>query len=205
MGVGDAPIEGSLDMYLASGKKKHARYFWLEGTKLCWDTKRKETGKANKSEQLIAVEAAPAIKSAREWFQQIDANKSGQIDAHELAELYKQARGEKLKSKVVSKAMADMGSNGSGKCDLKEFERWWSANGTHGPILSILLGAMSDIFARFELIHSVLFAGGDLEKHRDCALTVTCGGVSRGETVLLLVAPDAATHRRWVAALSARV
>ena len=198
-------FEGSLDMYLASGKKKHARYFWLEGTKLCWDTKRKETGKANKSEQLIAVEAAPAIKSAREWFQQIDANKSGQIDAHELAELYKQARGEKLKSKVVSKAMADMGSNGSGKCDLKEFERWWSANGTHGPILSILLGAMSDIFARFELIHSVLFAGGDLEKHRDCALTVTCGGVSRGETVLLLVAPDAATHRRWVAALSARV
>ena len=128
-------FEGSLDIYLASGKKKHARYFWLEGTKLCWDKERK-TGKAGKtrrksgkSEQLIAVNGALEIKSAKEWFQQIDANNSGQLDADELAELYKLARGEKLKYKDLSKAMAEMDSDGSGTCDLEEFERWWSANG----------------------------------------------------------------------------
>ena len=53
---------------------------------------------------------------------------------------------------------------------------------------------------------SLLFAGGDLEKQRDCALTVTCGDEARGETVqLLLVAPDVATQEKWVTALSALV
>ena len=163
MGVGDAPIEGSLDMYLASGKLKHARCFWLEGAKLCWDTKRKETGKANKSEPLVAIEDAPATKTAKEWFQTIDADNSGYLDAAELAELYKKARGEKLKGKALQNAMTQMDTDGGGTIELDEFEAWWSAN------------------------------GGDLEKYRHLAFTVTAGGVQ-----LLLVAPDTDTKHRWV-------
>ena len=40
------------------------------------------------------------------------------------------------------------------------------------------------------------YAGGDLEKRRQCALTVQAGDVQ-----LLLVAKDAETKQRWVAAM----
>ena len=63
---------GTLTMYLQSGKKKHERYFWVSPATgiISWDKKKAKDGnhaKANKSERVLGVEAAPAIKSAREW------------------------------------------------------------------------------------------------------------------------------------------
>jgi hypothetical protein len=82
---------GTLTIYLASGKRKHDRVFWVDRTTgtISWD--KKKSTKPNKSESLIGVESAPAIKSAKEWFDLIDADKSGELDANEFAELYKKA------------------------------------------------------------------------------------------------------------------
>lgn len=82
---------GMLTMYLASGKRKHDRVFWVNTSTgvISWDKKR--SNKPNKSEIVSAVEGAPAIKSAREWFDFIDADSSGELDSAELAELYKKA------------------------------------------------------------------------------------------------------------------
>ncbi len=134
-------------MYYASGKKKHDRFFYMEGDCLSWDKKKKKPGKANKSFPLKDAKDAPAIKSAKEWFALIDADGSGAIDEQEFAELYKKARGEKLKKKDLKVAMAEMDTDGSGEIELDEFESWWAQN------------------------------GGDLEVKRHLALTVYAGEV----------------------------
>ena len=77
---------------------------------------------------------------------------------------YRRARGEKLAKKDLAAAMAEMDTDGDGTISFSEFERWWSAN------------------------------GGDLEVHRDRALTIGAGDLH-----LLLVAPDMATKTRWIA------
>ena len=59
--------------------------------------------------------------------------------------------------------MAQMDTDGGGTISFNEFEEWWHAN------------------------------GGDLEVHRDRALTV-----GAGEITLLLVAPDLGTKAKWV-------
>ena len=66
---------GVLTMYLASGKRKHDRYFWVgDGRVLSWDKKKAKPGKkANKSERLESVSPNPEIRSANEWFAMIDA------------------------------------------------------------------------------------------------------------------------------------
>ncbi len=93
---------GVLTMYLQSGKKKHDRYFWLEnGNTICWDKKRTKPGKSNKAGVLMSFEPEPATKTAREWFDFFDDDHSGELDAEELAQLYRSARGEKLKKKEV--------------------------------------------------------------------------------------------------------
>jgi len=100
----DFITEGSvLTMYLQSGKRKHDRFFWLEGglakqalgpsltralpapnsnslslaragKNISWDKKKAKLGKsANKSEIITGAEPAPAIKSAKEWFEMIGA------------------------------------------------------------------------------------------------------------------------------------
>ena len=138
---------GVLSMYYASGKKKHDRYFYMEGECLSWDKKKRKPGKANKSFPLKGVQDAPAIKSAKEWFDMIDADGSGAIDEQEFANLYKRARGEKLKKKELKAAMVEMDTDGSGEIELDEFESWWAQN------------------------------GGDLEVKRHLALTVYAGDV----------------------------
>ena len=47
------------------------------------------------------VEPSPAVRSAKEWFELIDADGSGELDQDELATLYQKARGEKLRGKQV--------------------------------------------------------------------------------------------------------
>lgn len=99
---------GSLTMYLLSGKKKHDRFFWLEnGNTICWDKKKTKPGKSNKAGILVSFEPAPATKTAREWFDFFDSDRSGELDAEELAQLYRQARGEKLKKKEVRLARSN--------------------------------------------------------------------------------------------------
>eukprot|EP01048_Picozoa_sp_COSAG05_P010729 COSAG05_NODE_963_length_6408_cov_4.077984_2_plen_167_part_00 len=117
---------------------KHPRYFKVEaGRMISWDKKNPKPGKrARKSGNLIpllprinpsrailhvivhvmndatellrGVEAQPAIKTAREWFDLIDADGSGELKAGELAELYRQARGEKLRKQSLKDAMAQV-------------------------------------------------------------------------------------------------
>ena len=171
---------GVLTMYLASGKKKHDRYFWVsvdesEGScTLCWDKpdvgrkKSRDGGKANKSERLVSVEPAPAIRSARSWFELIDADGSGELDAKELSTLYKLARGEKLSKQMLKDAMSQMDTDGNGTVGFDEFSEWWRAN------------------------------GGDLEKYRPQALTVTAGDVQ-----LLLVASSLQVKQQWIDGLRA--
>ena len=136
---------GQLTLYLASGKRKHDRYFWVSAERrdISWD--KQKSAKPNKTAPLRGVVACPAVKSAREWFDEIDADRSGALDSSELATLYKRARGEKLSKKRLAEAMAVMDRDGSGRVELQEFEAWWSEN------------------------------GGDLEKHRGRAITILAG------------------------------
>ena len=94
-----------LAQYLPTGKLKNSRYFWVsveEGT-LCWDKKKNQ--KANKTAPLLSVQPEPVLKSAREWFDTIDADGSGELDATELATLYRTAREETLSKKDLTAAM----------------------------------------------------------------------------------------------------
>eukprot|EP01043_Picozoa_sp_COSAG02_P004375 COSAG02_NODE_113_length_35905_cov_25.229012_13_plen_166_part_00 len=78
------------------------RVFWLRDTIdgiLAWD--KKKNNKPNKSSTIVDVEPSPAVRSAKEWFELIDADGSGELDQDELATLYQKARGEKLKGKQV--------------------------------------------------------------------------------------------------------
>ena len=68
----------------------------------------------------------------------IDADGSGEVDAEEVAELYQKARGEKLKSKDLKKAMAEMDTDQSGTVEFDEFETWWSASVSGAPEVSVL-------------------------------------------------------------------
>ena len=157
-----------LELYLASGKKKHDRYFWAsiaDGT-IAWD--KKKSANPDKVEPLESVEAEPAIMTARQWFDAIDVTQDGSLDSDEVATLYLTARGEKLGKKDLAKAMTTMNTDRNGRVTFDEFDSWWKE------------------------------AGGDLEKHRDRAMTVVAGDMQ-----LLLVAPDAQTKDRWIAGLDA--
>ena len=66
---------------------------------LAWDKKKGK--KPNKTSIIQGVEASPAVKSAKEWFEMIDVDGSGELDQDELVTLYQKARGEKLKGKQV--------------------------------------------------------------------------------------------------------
>jgi hypothetical protein len=140
--VRDVAEGGVLTMYLATGKKKHKRYFWVDVQSglIMWDKKKKYP--PNKVEQLVGVEARPAVRDAKEWFRAIDADGSGQLNSDELATLYMRATGEKLGKKQLKQAMHEMDTDGSGAISFEEFAKWWHSN------------------------------GGDLEKYRDLALTV---------------------------------
>ena len=79
------------------------RVFWLRDTIngiLAWDKKKNKN--PNKSSTIVDVQPVPAVRSAKDWFELIDENGSGQLDRDELAMLYQTARGEKLKGKQVS-------------------------------------------------------------------------------------------------------
>lgn len=146
--VRDVAEGGVLTMYLASGKKKHKRYFWVDVQSglIMWDKKKRFP--PNKVEQLVRVEARPAVRDAHEWFRAIDADGSGQLNSDELATLYRRATGEKLSKKQLKQAMHEMDTDGSGAISFEEFAEWWYTN------------------------------GGDLEKYRDLALTVQTSEVT---------------------------
>ena len=48
---------GVLTIYLASGKRKHDRFFWVDAPALAWDKKKKVAKKPNKYSVIVAVEA----------------------------------------------------------------------------------------------------------------------------------------------------
>lgn len=174
------------------------------GTVLFADTARcvlaHRDAKKFKKEKLVSVVETPAVETARQLFDAIDADGSGELDEDELQQLcatphpppaasrslarlppplepcsdsrrgvagclrYLRARGEKLGRKDRAAAMAQMDMNGDGTISFNEFEEWWHAN------------------------------GGDLEVHRERALTI-----GAGEITLLLVAPDLGMKAKWVA------
>ena len=117
-------------MYLASGKKKHKRVFWMQGKTLCWDKRKGASPK--KSGVVTRFKPEARVKTAREWFDHIDVDKSGAIEANELRDLYRQARGEVLKDKDLHDAMKMMDIDGSGTVEFEEFAVWWCAIPRHG-------------------------------------------------------------------------
>ena len=116
-------------------------------------------------------------------------------------------RGERLKLKDLAAAMAAMDTDESGRIELEEFQQWWADNGesankpymysTLPPRANNAEEACSSIDVA-SLCCVAFYSGGDLEKRRQCALTVQAGDVQ-----LLLVAKDAETKQRWVAAMRA--
>jgi hypothetical protein len=52
-------------------------------------------------------------------------DKSGAIEANELRDLYRQARGEILKPQELSDAMKSMDIDGGGTVEFDEFAVWW--------------------------------------------------------------------------------
>eukprot|EP01045_Picozoa_sp_COSAG04_P008177 COSAG04_NODE_447_length_14267_cov_17.958569_14_plen_597_part_00 len=158
MASGEAPSPAALHVreegaklahYLSSGKKKNDRWYWLtpsgaQGrTSVSWAKKNKGNGK---TKTLLAVHAEPKIPTAKDLFEEMDADHSGSLDQEEVAALYKKARGEDLSKKDLKKAMKEMDSDNSGEVDVEEFGAWWATN------------------------------GGDLEKQRNRAFTLVCKG-----------------------------
>ena len=154
----------SMTMYLPSGKRKHDRFFWVEDGSTELNWAKSKDGKAGKRERLVSVVPGPKIKDAQTWFEETDADGSGFLDGKEVAALYKRARGQKLSRSEVKAAMLEMDGDGNGEVCLAEFQQWWAAN------------------------------GGDLEQHREKALTFVC----EGGLEVLVVAPNVETKMAWV-------
>ena len=114
-----------MTMYLPTGKKKHARWFWIdaETKKLCWS--KTQDGKANKSEPLISVLDEIKVPSARELFDEVDDDGNGYLDMGEVAQLYRRARGQKLTKPELKAATEEMDANGDNQITFDEFEPWW--------------------------------------------------------------------------------
>ena len=174
-----------LGIYLETGQKKHDRFFRCSrenGGTISWSKSKNAPGErmsprlgsGPKTQLLIGVDGRPYTKSAREWFDHFDTDGTGALSSDRLAVLYRQALGKPLKSKQLASAMVRLDKNLSGSIGFEEFAPWWSNN------------------------------GGDLEKVRDSALSVTCGdGTAANAVKLLLVAPSVATKKLWVAGLRA--
>ena len=100
--------------------------FWVDpaaGT-LAWDKPGKKSSKPNKGPfPLVSVlPDIPPERDARAWFKQADADGSGEIDADELAALYKKAREEKLSKARLKEAMAALDKDGNGTISFDEFQ-----------------------------------------------------------------------------------
>ena len=157
-------LSGLLTLYLLTGQKKHSRFFWVNAESKQISWGKTLRAKTCKTETLVRVINVPSVPDAQELFRQIDKDNSGYLDSKEVAELYKKARGEKLAGKKLKEAMRVMDGDGNNQVSLAEFQTWWANN------------------------------GGDLEQHRERAMTFVCGsGVE-----VIVVAPDAATKQRWV-------
>jgi hypothetical protein len=70
------PLEGELTIYLASGKKKHSRFFWVDQTEdaglvqISWGKSLRS--KTCKTRALIAVEGTPTMRDPRTMFDEVD-------------------------------------------------------------------------------------------------------------------------------------
>ena len=110
---------GPLAQYLPTGKKKNVRFFWCKEYRgeIMWD-KTKESRPKKGPERLRYAREIPEYRGARSWFDSIDVDGTGRLDAPELASLYWLARGEKLKPKALQKAMAELDKDRSGGVSL---------------------------------------------------------------------------------------
>ena len=72
-----------LQIYLASGKLKHARDFWLlpSTQQVSWGKTLR--AKKCKTERLASVVAEPKIRHAKELFEEMDDDQSGYLDDKE--------------------------------------------------------------------------------------------------------------------------
>ena len=156
-------LSGQLTIYHPSGKAKGEQFFWLSADTLEINWGKELRAKKCETHKLQRVLDGPAIPHARDLFAKIDEDGSGDLIADEVAELYKEVLGQKLTKPALNAAMMLMDTDRSGTVSVQEFEAWWAQN------------------------------GGDLEVHRDDALTFVCdGGVE-----LIVVAPDEPSKRRW--------
>ena len=101
----------------------------------------------------MRVEPSPATKDAREWFDEFDTDRSGELDGGEVAALYRQARGESLSKRQLAAAMDVMDTDGSGAVDFAEFESWWHE---HGGARPPALDATALVLESVSLAHSAL-------------------------------------------------
>ena len=116
-----------LNMFIATGKLKHERWFWINSNaELNWGKAARY--KDCKTELLRRVIDGPSIPDASELFASMDKNGDGVLNVTEVAALYKQARGEKMSKKAQSAAMSAMDLDGSGAVERAEFEQWWAEN-----------------------------------------------------------------------------
>ena len=144
-----ASLQGELTIYLASGKKKHPRFFWVDASYVPGDARiswgKTLRSKTCKTKTLISIDDKPTMRDPRTMFDEVDDDGSGYLDPAEVAVLYKKARGEALTKKGLKEAMAQMDTDGDNQVEFAEFERWWKDN------------------------------GGDLAKHTERAMTIQAG------------------------------
>jgi calmodulin len=76
--------------------------------------------------------AKPEKKSLRRLFNQLDVDRNGTLDEHELVALAA-AGGKKLSRRQLAEAMAEMDADGSGSVEYEEFEKWWEHGAQHPP------------------------------------------------------------------------
>lgn len=120
------------------------------------------------------------------------------LDHSELANLYRQARGEKLSGKELKTAMAAMDADGSGKIEFFEFEAWSVSRphlrAFHSSRFAVNRVGGEAVTCNVKFDAAAIYRwrsnGGDLEARRELALTIFTD-----EVPLLLVAPSNATKQ----------
>ena len=102
---------------------------------LAWAKPGKKSSKPNKCPfpLVSALPDIPPERDARAWFKQADADGSGEIDADELAALYKKAREEKLSKARLKEAMAALDKDGNGTVSREELAASLASSGRFGP------------------------------------------------------------------------
>ena len=120
-----------LGCFLGTGKRKNERMFIvdLNASPPLVQWKKLSDKKVRKSMELQDIFDGPELPDGASLFDTMDRDRSGYLDEQEVANLYANTMGERLKKAALRSAMGVMDTDGNGRVSRAEFESWWERQG----------------------------------------------------------------------------